>query len=146
MMGMRMTSWIRGLGAVALVLVTTASAWPGQRAHAAATMEVSANGHATATLTPGLRIGVTVRGLPVPRRPYCLGLASAIDRYSLPVSLGRIARDEQGTGRITATVPPRLFPAEPAGPYLLFVGSCTTIAPDRPFVARITIRIVPALN
>jgi len=61
-----------------------------------------------------------------------------------PVSLGRVARDAQGMGRIAATVPPRLLPAEPAGPYLLFVGVCTPIAPDRPFVARATIRIVPA--
>ncbi len=110
----------------------------------ATTMAVSANGHSAAALTPGLRIGVTVRGLPAAYRPYCLGLASAIDRYSLPVSLGRVERDAQGTGRITAIVPPRLFPAEPAGPYLLFVGVCTSVAPDRPFVARAMVRIVPA--
>jgi len=138
-----MTGWIRrGLGALALMalaLETTASV----RAGAEATMAVSVNGRAVTTLTPGLHIGVVVRGLPAPRGAYCLGLASAIDRYSLPVSLGRVARDAQGTGRITAVVPPRLFPAEPAGPYLLFVGVCTPIAPDRPFVARTTIRIVP---
>ncbi len=107
-------------------------------------MTVSANGHSAGALTPGLRIGVTVRALPPAYRPYCLGLASAIDRYSLPVSLGRVERDAQGTGHITAVVPPRLFPAEPAGPYLLFVGVCTSVAPDRPFVARATVRIVPA--
>lgn len=139
-----MKGWIRGgLGAlalVALVLEATASV----QARAAATMAVSVNGRAAATLTPGVHIGVVVRGLPAPRGTYCLGLASAIDRYSLPVSLGRVTRDAQGTGRIAAVVPPRLFPAEPAGPYLLFVGTCTPIAPDRPFVARTTIRIVPA--
>jgi hypothetical protein len=152
-----MLDWIHsGPSALTFVLVSTAAACnvspvvsardaaAGASASTAATMAVSANGHSAVALTPGQRIGVTVRELPVASRPYCLGLASAIDRYSLPVSLGRVARDAQGTGRITAVVPPRLFPAEPAGPYLLFVGMCTSVAPDRPFVARAMIRIVPA--
>jgi len=143
-----MMGWIRnGLGALALAalvaLVLEATGFV--RAEAETTMAVSVNGRAVTTLTPGVHIGVVVRGLPVlaSRGAYCLGLASAIDRYSLPVSLGRVARDAQGTGRIVAIVPPRLFPAEPTGPYLLFIGTCTPIAPDRPFVARTTIRIVP---
>ncbi len=129
-----MMGWIRnGLSALLLALVMMTSVQAMGLARAEATMTVSANGHVVETLTPGLRIGVTVRGLPATRRAYCL-----------PVSLGRVARDPQGTARVTATVPPRLFPAEPPGPYLLFVGVCTAIAPDRPFVARTTIHIVPA--
>lgn len=150
-----MVNWIHsGPSALALILLSTTAACNaspavsvragtvGAPAVTEATMTVSAN-RGSAALTPGQRIGVTVRGLPRAYRPYCLGLASAIDRYSLPVSLGRVARDAQGTGRITAVLPPRLFPAEPAGPYLLFVGMCTSVAPDRPFVARTMIRIVP---
>lgn len=130
-----------GLGALAILFATAATPAPIQ---GAPTIAVSAHGHAIGTLTPGLRFGVVVRGLPAAARPYCLGLASMIDHYSLPVSLGQVARDPSGTGRLTTIVPPRLFPAEPAGPYLLFVGVCTAIAPDRPFVARTTVRIVPA--
>jgi len=134
-----------GPGALLFVLIATmAPAGAARTVRAEATMVVSAHGRVVETLTPGLRIGVTVRGLPATQRGYCLGLASAIDRYSLPVSLGRVARAAPGMGRSAATVPPRLLPAEPAGPYLLFVGVCTPIAPDRPFVARATIRIVPA--
>ncbi|MDQ2830902.1 MAG: hypothetical protein M3Y74_17885 [Chloroflexota bacterium] len=149
-----MMDWIHsGPSALTFVLLSTAAACnvspvasardASAPAPTATTMAVSANGGSAGPLTPGQRIGVTVRGLPQAYRPYCLGLASAIDRYSLPVSLGRVERDAQGTGRITAVVPPRLFPAEPAGPYLLFVGVCTSVAPDRPFVARTMIRIVP---
>jgi hypothetical protein len=95
-------------------------------------------------LTPGMRIGVTIRALPPTRRAYCLGLASAIDRYGLPVSLGRVTRDSAGVGRVVATIPPRLFPAEPSGPFLLFVGTCTPVAPDRPFLAQTVVKIVPS--
>jgi hypothetical protein len=104
-------------------------------------MAVSVNGHAVHTVTPGTRISVTVTLLPEPHHAYCLGLASAIDRYGLPVSLGHFVRGSDGSGRLKATIPARLFPAEPAGPFLLFVGTCTPIAPDRPFIARTIIRI-----
>lgn len=107
-------------------------------------MAVSLNGRAAHVFTPGARISVTVWALPPAHQPYCLGLASAIDRAGLPVSLGRVARDRHGVGRVAAIIPSRLFPAEPAGPYLLFVGACTPIAPDRPFYARTMIRILPA--
>jgi len=44
------------------------------------------------------------RLLPPARRAYCLGLASVIDRYGLPVSLGRLTRDSAGVGRVAATI------------------------------------------
>lgn len=110
---------------------------------AAPALAISVHGRAVGALTPGMRINVVVRPLPPARHAYCLGLASAIDRAGLPVSLGRIALDLHGGGHLLTTIPPRLFPAEPAGPFLLFVGTCTPIAPDRPFLARTIIHIVP---
>lgn len=110
---------------------------------ATATMSISVDGRPAGLFSPGMRISVTVSVLPVAHHAYCLGLASAIDRYSLPVSLGQLVRNLSGSGRIRATIPTRLFPAEPAGPFLLFVGTCTPIAPDRPFLTRAIIRIVP---
>lgn len=127
------------LGALALILSFATPC-----AAKAAAMAVSVNGHAAHVFTPGTRISVTVWALPSTRHAYCLGLASAIDRAGLPVSLGRVARNQHGMGRVAAVIPPHLFPAEPAGPYLLFVGTCTPIAPDRPFIARAMVRILPA--
>ena len=129
------------LGMAAILAFAT---WAACRAAATppATMVVSVNGHVVHTLVPGARIGVTVSALPPSHRAYCLGLASMLDRYGLPVSLGRVARSLDGTGHAMGTIPPRLLPAEPAGPFLLFVGTCPPVAPDHPFVARTVIRIV----
>lgn len=109
-------------------------------------ISVSVHGHLVRAVSPGTRINVLVAPLPALRQDYCLGLASAIDRFGLPVSLGRVVRDLDGVGRLKTVIPPRLLPAEPAGPYLLFVGRCTPIAPDRPFLARLTIHIAPAAH
>jgi hypothetical protein len=107
-------------------------------------MHVSVRGHAVEALTPGMRIDVAVEALPPATHDYCVGLASAVDRSGLPLNLGRVLRDRLGTGRLAATIPVRLFPAEPAGLFLLFVGTCTPVAPDRPFVARTMVHILPA--
>lgn len=125
-------------GAAAMPVTATATAI------ATTTMAIDTGGRAAGPMTPGMRLAVTVQMLPAARHAYCLGLASTIDRYSLPVSLGRITRDVNGVGRVATTIPLRIFPAEPAGPFLLFVGTCTLIAPDRPFLARTIITIVPA--
>ncbi len=131
--------------ALPLVVAGLTALLPLTRAHAAApAMVVVPAGHVAGPLTPGMHIGVTVRVLPSARRAYCLGLASAIDRYGLPVSLGRLTRDSAGVGRVAATIPARLFPAEPSGPFLLFVGTCTPVAPDRPFLAQTIVKIVPS--
>lgn len=111
---------------------------------AAVVISVSVNGHMVRAVSPGTRINVLVAPLPQLRQDYCLGLASAIDRSGLPVSLGRVVRDFDGVGHLKTVIPPRLLPAEPAGPYLLFVGRCTPIAPDHPFLARLIIHIAPA--
>ena len=109
-------------------------------------ISVSVNGRLVRAVSPGTRINVLVAPLPELRQDYCLGLASAIDRSGLPVSLGRVVRDFDGVGRLKTVIPLRLLPAEPAGPYLLFVGRCTPIAPDRPFLARLIIHIAPAVR
>jgi len=133
---------VRHLAAVAVAGVFLAIARP--CAAAAPRLHISVKGHAVEALTPGMRIDVAVEALPPAPHAYCVGLASAVDRAGLPLNLGRVLRDSAGTGRLAATIPARLFPAEPAGLFLLFVGTCTPVAPDRPFVARTMIRILPA--
>ena len=139
---MRMGRGIRraGLGVIALALSMAAT---GAHAGAATSMLlVRAYGRSASVVTPGTRIAVTAHRLPATRHAYCLGLASVIDRYALPLNLGRVRREASGDAHVAATIPVRLLPAEPAGPYLLFVGACTPIAPDHPFVAQVMIRIV----
>lgn len=121
-----------------------AVALPCRAATASPTMAISVAGRLARVLTPGAHISVVVSPLPEQRHDYCLGLISAIDRYGLPLNLGRLVRDLSGAGRVQAVIPARLFPAEPAGPFVLFVGTCTPIAPDRPFLARTAIHIVPS--
>lgn len=134
------TRWIRALPTTAVLAL-----WTLTPARAATVrMAISVDGHAARVVTPGTHIDVTVSMLPEVRHAYCLGLASAIDRFGLPVTLGQFIRDVRGSGRIKAVIPLRLFPAEPVGPFLLFVGTCTPVAPDRPFLAHSLIRIVPS--
>jgi hypothetical protein len=37
------------------------------------------------------------------------------------------------TWTVRAQVPSHVFPAEPPGPFLLYAGHCTTVAPDGNF-------------
>jgi hypothetical protein len=133
---------VRDLAAIAMAGIFLALAQP--CVAASPRLHISAKGHAVEAFTPGMRVDVAVEALPPAPHAYCVGLASAVDRAGLPLNLGRVLRDSLGTGRLVATIPPRLFPAEPAGLFLLFVGTCTSVAPDRPFVARTMIRILPA--
>jgi len=140
-----------GLAAVlALSLAATvAVVTPGMAATATTTAATSmpivmgSHEHAAYSLTPGEHVRVTVQRLPRPRAQhhYCLGLASALDRGSLPLNLGQVHQTADGRGEVLAMVPLRLIPAEPPGPYLLFIGACTSIAPDRPFVAQTMVTI-----
>ncbi len=131
--------------ALALGLVTT-GVTPGAATATATTrtpIAIGSHGHTMYLLRPGERIRVVAQRLPRSQgqRHYCLGLASALDRGSLPLNLGQVHQTADGAGDVLATVPPRLIPAEPPGPYLLFVGVCTSIAPDRPFVAQTMVTI-----
>ncbi len=133
------------LGLAATVAVVT----PGMAATATTTatartpIAMGSHGHVAYTLTPGEHVRVTVQRLPrlQAQHRYCLGLASALDRGSLPLNLGQVHQTADGRGDVLTMVPSRLIPAEPPGPYLLFVGACTSIAPDRPFVAQIMVTI-----
>ncbi len=111
---------------------------------AAQAPRIQGSSGATLVLIPGQHIHVTVRGLPLAAHPYCIGLASEVDRGGLPVSLGLITRDGTNTWRLATAIPARILPAEPAGLFMLFVGTCTAVAPDGPFLVHTTIRIMPA--
>ncbi len=133
------------LSLAAMIAVVT----PGLAATATTTaaartpIAMGSRGHVAYMLTPGEHFRVIVQRLPrlQAQHRYCLGLASALDRGSLPLNLGQVHQTADGRGDVLAMVPPRLIPAEPPGPYLLFVGACTSIAPDRPFVAQTIVTI-----
>ncbi len=99
---------------------------------AAQSLRVTVDGHSRAMLYPGSVVTVTAR---VATGPWaCVGLASMIDHGSLPLDLGPVKRIH-GLAVAVVTIPGRLLTAEPEGAYLLFIGSCASVAPDRPIVA-----------
>jgi hypothetical protein len=113
-------------------------------AHAGyAAIRIFHQGHPVHLLAPGAGFVVVVAGIGEPHNSYCLGLASLRDRYGLPVSLGVFRPVDDGVMAVQATVPLRVFPAEPPGPFLLFVGRCTNVAPDGNYGSA-TVTIVPA--
>jgi len=103
------------------------------------------NGRAVTLLAPGASFTVLVSGLGSPRETYCLGLASLRDRYGLPVSLGVFRPVDDGLMAVNAVVPTTVFPAEPVGPFLLFAGHCTTVAPDGIYAGAV-VTVVPAVG
>ena len=116
-----------GAGLLYEVALATAS---GRVPRARPTVQIRHDQHPVDVLAPGAPFAAQVRGVPQPSGGLCLGLASLRDPYAIPVSLGTFQPDASGTPTLQATVPQRLFPAEPAGPFLLYVGRCTTVAPD----------------
>lgn len=109
-----------------------------------AALEVIWSGKMPRPLSPGSSMQVVVRGLgAAPAGGYCLGMASLRDRYGIPVTLGALEKFGAGQLGVRATIPSALFPAEPAGPFLLFVGQCTSVAPEGIF-ASMQITILPA--
>jgi hypothetical protein len=94
-------------------------------------------------LAPGATITVQTSGLGTVRGAYCLGLTSLRDRYGIPVNLGTLLPVDAGQMTLDVTIPLKVFPAEPPGPFLLFVGHCTNVAPDG-VLARVTVQIVQA--
>ena len=106
-----------------------------------AAMQVVWDARAPRQLTPGSSFQVLVRGLRTPPAGgYCLGMASLRDRYGIPVTLGALRQSAGGQFAAHATIPSAVFPAEPPGPFLLFVGQCTSVAPEGLYAGmRITI-------
>lgn len=115
-----------GAGLLYGVALATASA---RVPHARPSLRILHDQKPVDVLAPGAPFTAQVRGVPPPGG-LCLGLASLRDPYAIPVSLGTFQPDASGTPTLQATVPQRIFPAEPAGPFLLYVGRCTTVAPD----------------
>jgi hypothetical protein len=104
-------------------------------------MQVLHGGQPVRVLAPGASFSVVTDALGSQRAAYCLGLVSMRDRFGLPVSLGVFRPAADGLMAVAARVPLSVFPAEPPGPFLLFAGRCTTVAPDGILVsAAVTIR------
>ena len=111
-------------------------------AHArSAAMQTICDARTPRRLSPGRSFQLMVRGLrPAPSAGYCLGMASLRARYGIPVTL-RPAPD--GRFGVRATIPSAVFPAEAPGPFLLFVGQCTDVAPEGLYASmRITILLM----
>lgn len=100
-------------------------------------------GHPVTVLAPGASFTAQVRGVAQQPAGLCLGLASLLDPYAVPVTLGIFQQASTGALTVQATVPTRLFPAEPVGPFLLYAGRCSSVAPDGDY-ADIVIPIVQA--
>ncbi|GAC1394887.1 MAG: hypothetical protein NVSMB65_13170 [Chloroflexota bacterium] len=84
---------------------------------------------AVRSFAAGSGIDIQVVNLPRPGGTFCVGLASLIDRGGLPLNLGRLhARGARG-GTLSTRIPAGLIGPEPAGPFLVFVGDCTSPAP-----------------
>jgi hypothetical protein len=80
-------------------------------------------------LAPGTSFGLALTAARLDDAPVCLGLASMNDANGLPVTLGRFQRKGHGIATITARIPATIFPAEPAGSFVLYAGRCSTVAP-----------------
>ncbi|HWE64067.1 MAG TPA: hypothetical protein VHB98_20330 [Chloroflexota bacterium] len=108
-------------------------------------LRVLYQGQPARLLTPGIAFLAEAHGVAAPRGSYCLGLASMRDRYGLPVSLGVFRSLGGGAMTVQARIPARVFPAEPAGLFLLFIGHCTDVAPDG-ILGSVIVNIVPAVG
>jgi hypothetical protein len=84
--------------------------------------------HST-TFPSGTGILVRVSNLPRPATGLCVGLASLIDRGSLPLNLGPLHPTTRNAGELHTRIPAGLIGPEPPGPYLVFVGDCARPAP-----------------
>jgi hypothetical protein len=124
-------------GSVALILALIGGlaqgSLPARAALASPNLYLVQAQHLTTMLAPGATIQIVARDLPPAPHGYCLGLVSLRDRYGIPVSLGAFHRTGTRTWTVVARVPRNVFPAEPAGPFLLYAGRCTSVAPDGNF-------------
>jgi len=111
-------------------------------AHASpTTIQILHQGVPVRLLAPGAEFVVLASGSALPPG-LCLGLASLRDPGGIPVSLGSF-RAAAGAIAVHARVPLSVFPAEPPGPFLLFAGRCSDVAPDGNYGSA-TVTILPA--
>ncbi len=108
-------------------------------------LRVLHDGQPVEVLVPGATVTGVVSGLDGSHRSYCLGLASLGDRYGVPISLGPFRPVDDGIMIVHARVPLKVFPAVPAGKFVLYAGRCTNVAPDGNY-ASLLVSIVPGLG
>jgi hypothetical protein len=108
-------------------------------------LRVLHEGRQVQVLVPGATVVAVATGLGGSEMHYCLGLASVADRYGIPITLGEFRPGDDGVMLARARVPLNMFPAEPAGPYILFAGRCTHVAPSGNYAAAI-VTIVQGLG
>lgn len=133
---------LTGVLAISALLL---SAMPRAGARAVEPLLVLHGGLRVHLLAPGASFSVLSTSLGAARTTYCLGLVSLRDRYGLPVSLGIFRPASDGLMAVSARVPLAVFPAEPPGPFLLFAGRCTAVAPDG-MLASAAVTILPAVG
>ncbi|MGH2344498.1 MAG: hypothetical protein ACRDG4_04685 [Chloroflexota bacterium] len=127
--------------AVALTIVAG-----GREVHASRpTLRLLHEGRPIRVLVPGASVVAVATGLDANRVRYCLGLANLADHYAIPVTLGAFRAADDGVMLALARVPLNVFPAEPIGSFVLFVGRCTKVAPSGNFAAAV-VTIEPGLG
>ncbi len=140
-----MGATVRLLTAIVFAVVLLASASGGRALAAGSSLRVLHEGRQVQVLVPGASVVAVVTGLSGSQMRYCLGLASLADRDGIPVTLGEFRPGDDGVMLARARVPLNVFPGEPAGPYILFAGRCTNVAPSGNYAAAI-VTIVPGLG
>ncbi|HXT37990.1 MAG TPA: hypothetical protein VN837_20635 [Chloroflexota bacterium] len=119
----------RLVGAILLALVLTVLVCGGRARGSGPALRILHDGRPVGILIPGATVEAVATGLDGRRERYCLGLASLGDRYGVPVTLASFHPVDDGVMVAKARVPLHVFPAEPTGPFLMYAGSCTDVAP-----------------
>ena len=140
-----MGATVRLLAAIVCAVMVTALVNGGQAHATGASLRVLHEGRQIQVLVPGASVVAVATGLAGNQMHYCLGLASLADRYGIPVTLAEFRSGDDGVMLARARVPLNVFPGEPAGPYILFAGRCTNVAPSGNF-ASTNVTIVPGLG
>jgi hypothetical protein len=141
MIGSAVRFWM----AVVFAVVVTAIVGSGQARATGSSLRVLHEGRQVQVLIPGASVVAVATGLAGRQMHYCLGLASLADRYGLPITLAEFRPGDDGVMLARAHVPLNVFPGEPAGPYILFAGRCTSVAPSGNF-ASTNVMIEPGLG
>jgi hypothetical protein len=140
-----MGTTVRLVTAIVFAVVLLASACGGHAHASGSSLRVLHEGRQVQVLVPGASVTAVVTGLSGSQMHYCLGLASLADRDGVPVALGEFRPGDDGVMLARARVPLNVFPGEPAGPYILFAGRCTNVAPSGNYAAAI-VTIVQGLG
>jgi len=135
----------RLMTAIMVAATLTAAVCGGEARASRPTLRILHEGRPITVLVPGASVQAVATGLDANRARYCLGLANPADRYGIPVTLATFHAGDDGVMLARARVPLNVFPAEPAGPFILFAGRCTDVAPTGNFAATM-VTIEPGLG